>query len=140
VTVLPMIWIAGFYEIEDLRKIKRCYFQPWFLFLLVISLLSLGGFPPMIGFIYKWVIFIGLFKRGSFIVCGYLIMMRIVSLFFYLRLCYLLYRVYWPEEKTSIVGGYITFPMKTRAVWGLIIIRRSLLFLSFFCIGPLGLF
>lgn len=94
VMVFPIVWLCGYYEIKDLRKVKRCYFQPWFLFVLIVALLSLGGFPPLLGFVYKWVIFQGLLGEGALLLCGYLIFMSLLSLFFYLRLCYLLYRVY----------------------------------------------
>jgi NADH-quinone oxidoreductase subunit N len=135
VMILPIIWLCSYYEVEDLGKVKRCYFQPWALFILILTLLSLGGFPPLLGFVYKWTIFQGLLRENSLLLGGYLILMRLVSLFFYLRLCYLLYRIYWPEPKIVLLGGFLGNSIIKTMIWFFIIFLTIILLIRIFCIG-----
>lgn len=53
----------------------------------MLRLLKLASFPPLVGFFYKWIIFLGLVNEGQYLISFYLIIMSLVSLFFYLRLC-----------------------------------------------------
>nr|CBH40124.1 NADH dehydrogenase subunit 2 [Amphipholis squamata] len=99
--VAPLLWVNSFYNINDLFNTKRSFINPLVFFLVILSLLSLGGFPPLIGFFYKWVIFLGLLENKSYLVCGFLIIMSLISLFAYLRLCYYLYSLYNFELKYS---------------------------------------
>nr|UOU85123.1 NADH dehydrogenase subunit 2 [Ephemerella notata] len=49
------------------------------------NFLSLGGLPPFLGFLPKWLIIQGLSMQGMFMVVGVLIMFTLVVLFYYLR-------------------------------------------------------
>lgn len=53
IIVLPLLWVAGVYQVDDLKRIKRLYSRPYFLSFLLLSLLKLAGFPPLVGFFYK---------------------------------------------------------------------------------------
>jgi len=127
--VVPLIVVAGFYEIDDLSKIKRGYFHPFILVFLILSLLSLGGFPPLIGFFYKWVIFLGLLQNNFYLICGFLIVMRVISLFFYLRLCFSLYSLYYPERKLVFLAQFRFLRGEGVLVW--VLITRLTVFLVF---------
>uniref|UniRef100_A0AAU6PX10 NADH-ubiquinone oxidoreductase chain 2 n=1 Tax=Ophiomonas sp. TaxID=3135530 RepID=A0AAU6PX10_9ECHI len=100
----PLLWIVGLYQIDDLNSTKHVYFNSSFLLIIILSLLSLGGLPPLAGFAYKWVIFLGLFNAGKFLVCVLLVLMSVVSLFFYLRLCFSFYSSYLPETFPFFFG------------------------------------
>uniref|UniRef100_U6C0Z3 NADH-ubiquinone oxidoreductase chain 2 n=2 Tax=Pseudotriakis microdon TaxID=172663 RepID=U6C0Z3_9CHON len=54
----------------------------------LMTLLSLGGLPPLSGFMPKWLILGELTKQGLFIMATIMAFMTLLSLFFYLRLCY----------------------------------------------------
>nr|QNQ65318.1 NADH dehydrogenase subunit 2 [Amphiura sp. JN-2020] len=138
--VFPVLWISGSYEVEDLSNMSRCYFHPWLLLVLILSLLSLGGLPPLLGFIYKWIIFVGLVKANAYMVGGYLILMSLISLFFYLRLCYLLYSTYWPEAKVTLVGSYAWPISEVPLVWGLTVVMAVSLGVAIFCLAPINVF
>jgi NADH-quinone oxidoreductase subunit N len=59
--------------------------------LMTIFLLSLGGFPPMAGFIAKWYVFSSAIKAGytSLAIIG--VLTSVVSVFFYLRIIVMMY-------------------------------------------------
>nr|UNI92280.1 NADH dehydrogenase subunit 2 [Scleropages formosus]UNI92319.1 NADH dehydrogenase subunit 2 [Scleropages formosus]UNI92436.1 NADH dehydrogenase subunit 2 [Scleropages formosus] len=56
--------------------------------LIMLSLLSLGGLPPLTGFMPKWLILQELAKQDLPITATIMAMSALLSLFFYLRLCY----------------------------------------------------
>ncbi len=69
--------------------------------LMTIFLLSLGGFPPLAGFIAKWYVFAAAMKAGytSLAIIG--VLTSVVSVFFYLRIVVMMYMT--PEEAPTTV-------------------------------------
>nr|BAU45885.1 NADH dehydrogenase subunit 2 [Cobitis minamorii tokaiensis] len=53
-----------------------------------LALLSLGGLPPLTGFIPKWLILQELTKQGLPLTATIMALSALLSLYFYLRLCY----------------------------------------------------
>nr|WMI36640.1 NADH dehydrogenase subunit 2 [Stemonidium hypomelas] len=56
--------------------------------LTMVTMLSLGGLPPLTGFIPKWMILQELTKQDLPLIATLMAMAALLSLFFYLRLCY----------------------------------------------------
>nr|AFO64078.1 NADH dehydrogenase subunit 2 [Urolophus bucculentus] len=54
----------------------------------MLTLLSLGGLPPLTGFMPKWLILQEMTKQNLFITASIIALATLLSLFFYLRLCY----------------------------------------------------
>ena len=59
--------------------------------LMTIFLLSLGGFPPMAGFIAKWYVFSAAVKAGYTGLAIVGVLTSVVSVFFYLRIVVMMY-------------------------------------------------
>jgi NADH-quinone oxidoreductase subunit N len=59
--------------------------------LMTIFLLSLGGFPPMAGFIAKWYVFSAAVKAGYSGLAIIGVLTSVVSVFFYLRIVVMMY-------------------------------------------------
>jgi len=59
--------------------------------LMTIFLLSLGGFPPMAGFIAKWYVFSAAVKAGYTYLAIIGVLTSVVSVFFYLRIVVMMY-------------------------------------------------
>nr|YP_010120058.1 NADH dehydrogenase subunit 2 [Amphioplus laevis]QRC36789.1 NADH dehydrogenase subunit 2 [Amphioplus laevis] len=133
--LLPLLWVLSLYNISDFNDLKRGRLSPISLSIIIISLLSLGGFPPLLGFFYKWFIFSVLLKSSFYLVCGGLIFGGLISLFFYLRLCYNLYCLYWPESKVIILGSFIK-TQESMLVMALIIVG-AVVSVLFLVMGPL---
>jgi NADH-quinone oxidoreductase subunit N len=64
--------------------------------LLTVFLLSLGGFPPTVGFIAKWYIFSAAVQEGLIALAVLGVLTSVIAVFFYLRLVVLMYMT---EEK-----------------------------------------
>src|SRR4051812_30388062 len=59
--------------------------------LMTVFLLSLGGFPPMAGFIAKWYIFSAAVQEGHFTLAIIGVLTSVISVFFYLRIVVMMY-------------------------------------------------
>jgi NADH-quinone oxidoreductase subunit N len=59
--------------------------------LMTVFLLSLGGFPPMAGFIAKWYVFSAAVKAGYVWLAIIGVLTSVVSVFFYLRIVVMMY-------------------------------------------------
>jgi NADH-quinone oxidoreductase subunit N len=58
---------------------------------MTIFLLSLGGFPPLAGFIGKWYIFAAAVQEGHYTLAIIGVLTSVVSVFFYLRIVVMMY-------------------------------------------------
>nr|ANJ70252.1 NADH dehydrogenase subunit 2 [Hydroporus discretus] len=56
-------------------------------YFMLMNLLSLGGLPPFLGFLPKWIIIQNL-SQNNFLLITLMIMMTLITLFFYLRISY----------------------------------------------------
>ena len=65
--------------------------RPGIAALMTVFLLSLGGFPPMAGFIGKWYIFAAAVERGYYWLAIIGVLTSVVSVFFYLRIVVMMY-------------------------------------------------
>nr|AAP94378.1 NADH dehydrogenase subunit II [Anolis shrevei] len=62
--------------------------SPHLMILTMLTLLSLGGLPPLTGFIPKWLILEQLTAQNLIVLAFFMTMTALLSLFFYLRLTY----------------------------------------------------
>jgi NADH-quinone oxidoreductase subunit N len=65
--------------------------RPGMAALLTVFLLSLGGFPPTVGFIAKWYIFGAAVQQGLISLAVLGVLTSVVSVFFYLRIVVMMY-------------------------------------------------
>ena len=65
--------------------------RPGLAAILTIFLLSLGGFPPTVGFIAKWAVFGAAVQAGQYALAVLGVLTSVVSVFFYLRIVVMMY-------------------------------------------------
>jgi len=76
-------------DIRDFAGLGRE--RPGISAILTIFLLSLGGFPPTVGFIAKWYIFSSAVQAGQIALAVLGVLTSVVSVFFYLRIVVMMY-------------------------------------------------
>ena len=76
-------------ELRDFSGLWKS--RPGLAGLMTIFLLSLGGFPPMAGFIGKWYIFSAAVQEGHYWLAIIGVLTSVVSVFFYLRIVVMMY-------------------------------------------------
>ena len=76
-------------ELRDFSGLWKS--RPGLAGLLTVFLLSLGGFPPLAGFIGKWYIFSAVVQEGHYWLAIIGVLTSVVSVFFYLRIVVMMY-------------------------------------------------
>nr|UKG23828.1 NADH dehydrogenase subunit 2 [Asteroschema tubiferum] len=131
---LPLFWIGSFYSVEHYFKIKGLWSNFSFVFVFIISILSLAGFPPLLGFFYKWIMLYFLVLNNNYLIVSILIPLSLVSLYFYLNLVFSLISFSWSSVKflfndSSAFGGLLSIPF---------IFYHFLIFILVIYVGPLN--
>nr|QOJ44863.1 NADH dehydrogenase subunit 2 [Allobates carajas] len=67
----------------------------------LLSLLSLSGLPPLTGFMPKWLIAQEMIKQDLILISFFMLMLTLLSLFFYLRLTYTISLTMAPNSSLS---------------------------------------
>nr|QUL60410.1 NADH dehydrogenase subunit 2 [Rhombomys opimus] len=75
--------------------------NPATLFIISAALLSLGGLPPLTGFLPKWLIMAELLKNNSVMLATFMAMTALLNLFFYTRLIYFTALTMFPSNNLS---------------------------------------
>jgi NADH-quinone oxidoreductase subunit N len=88
--------------------------------LMTIFLLSLGGFPPMAGFIAKWYVFSAAVKAGYTGLAIVGVLTSVVSVFFYLRIVVMMYMT--PSEAP------VRFPAVPKIAGAALVVSAILIF------------
>jgi NADH-quinone oxidoreductase subunit N len=94
----------GHDELRDFAGLSKS--RPGLAALMTVFLLSLGGFPPMAGFIGKWYIFSAAVERGHYWLAIIGVLTSVVSVFFYLRIVVMMYMT----EGSDIVRPRVPLP------------------------------
>nr|ACJ03833.1 NADH dehydrogenase subunit 2 [Stegana quadrata] len=71
-------------------------------FTLFLNFLSLGGLPPFLGFMPKWIVIQQLSLSNQYFMLTILMMTTLITLFFYLRICYSAFMLNYYENNWSI--------------------------------------
>jgi NADH-quinone oxidoreductase subunit N len=88
--------------------------------LMTVFLLSLGGFPPLAGFIAKWYVFSAAIKAGYYWLAIIGVLTSVVSVFFYLRIVIMMYMT--PTESPA------RFPAVPRLAGAALVVSAILVF------------
>jgi NADH-quinone oxidoreductase subunit N len=77
---------------DDIRDFAGLWHErPGLAALMTVFLLSLGGFPPTVGFIGKWYIFNAAVQQNLILLAVLGVLTSVVSVFFYLRIVVMMY-------------------------------------------------
>lgn len=92
-------------------------------FIVFINMLSLGGLPPLLGFLPKWIAIMVI--RRNFPVLIILMSSRLITLYFYTRLCFRTFTLYlqsivWSQKNKGIKNFYILRILSLFSLGGII--------------------
>nr|AEW48065.1 NADH dehydrogenase subunit 2 [Stegana brevibarba] len=71
-------------------------------FILFMNFLSLGGLPPFLGFMPKWFVIQQLSMDNQYFILTILLMTTLITLFFYLRICYSAFMLNYYENNWMV--------------------------------------
>nr|QNV11942.1 NADH dehydrogenase subunit 2 [Polyphemus pediculus] len=101
VTLLPVIFLLSELNVGFVNSLSSVGTPMMLSLVLAIGFMSLGGLPPFIGFLPKWLILQLMMTQGFMLISFAMILSSLLTLFYYLRVsfsAYLLAKNYW---KTS---------------------------------------
>nr|YP_009504358.1 NADH dehydrogenase subunit 2 [Graphomya rufitibia]AWX64105.1 NADH dehydrogenase subunit 2 [Graphomya rufitibia] len=84
-----MIFMFNSFKISHINQLFTLFFKNKNLkFILFFNLLSLGGLPPFLGFFPKLMVIQALTMNNQLFLLTFMVLMTLITLYFYLRLCY----------------------------------------------------
>nr|YP_010616511.1 NADH dehydrogenase subunit 2 [Morophaga formosana]WAU48132.1 NADH dehydrogenase subunit 2 [Morophaga formosana] len=86
-------------NITYLNQLFFSNFKKMIKLIIFLNLLSLGGLPPFMGFFPKWIIINFMMFNNMFILTFIFIMSALITLFFYIRLTYSSFMIYYLKLK-----------------------------------------
>nr|YP_010865981.1 NADH dehydrogenase subunit 2 [Panorpa fulvastra]WGT92266.1 NADH dehydrogenase subunit 2 [Panorpa fulvastra] len=85
---LSIIFLFNSFKMFHLNQMFSLSNSALIKFCLMISLLSLGGLPPFLGFLPKWIIIQNLVESNHIFLISIMVTMTLITLYFYLRVAY----------------------------------------------------
>nr|UQJ73331.1 NADH dehydrogenase subunit 2 [Pseudodiamesa sp. 1XL] len=76
-------------------------------FMMFLSLLSLGGLPPFMGFLPKWLIIESMINLNMFFLLTLMVTFTLITLFFYIRICYAAFLLNHNENNWNYESFYL---------------------------------
>nr|YP_010693295.1 NADH dehydrogenase subunit 2 [Bactrocera wuzhishana]WCB99139.1 NADH dehydrogenase subunit 2 [Bactrocera wuzhishana] len=91
------------FKVFHINQLFNSFFNSKILkFILFLNLLSLGGLPPFIGFIPKWLVIQSLVSKSQYMLMTIMTVMTLITLFFYLRLCFAAFMLNYYENNWNM--------------------------------------
>nr|YP_010277759.1 NADH dehydrogenase subunit 2 [Cylindromyia intermedia]UHY94300.1 NADH dehydrogenase subunit 2 [Cylindromyia intermedia] len=110
---LMLVSMFNMFKISYINQLNSLMFHSKMMkFFLFLNLLSLGGLPPFLGFLPKWMVIQYLTMNKQMLLLLFMTLMTLITLFFYLRLCYMTFMLNYYENNWTIYSIYNTFYMK----------------------------
>nr|QBF01176.1 NADH dehydrogenase subunit 2 [Stegana cyclophylla] len=98
-----LIFMFNSYKIFHFNQMFSLFFNSKILkFILFMNFLSLGGLPPFMGFLPKWLVIQQLSMENQYFLLTILVMTALITLFFYLRICYTAFMLNYFENNWFI--------------------------------------
>nr|AMH85487.1 NADH dehydrogenase subunit 2 [Microsepsis sp. ACMJ-2016] len=131
-TIVFMLKIFNIFHINQLFAMFNN--SKMFKLFSLLNLLSLGGLPPFMGFLPKWLLIQSLTLYNQLFLLTFMVLMTLITLYFYMRLCYSAFMLNYYENNwlnySMYKTSYMTFLMTSFiSIFGLFIV--SLYFFSF---------
>nr|AUN88078.1 NADH dehydrogenase subunit 2 [Somatochlora hineana] len=88
--------------------------NPLIKFSMLISMLSLGGLPPFLGFMPKWMVIQNMVHQENYLIMVFMVMTTLMTLFFYMRIMFSSFmfmnqEIMW--ENMNSTGNYMLSPI-----------------------------
>nr|AEO51723.1 NADH dehydrogenase subunit 2 [Liriomyza trifolii] len=100
---LTLIILFLMFNLNHINQLFYLYLNSkTFKFSMFFNLLSLGGLPPFLGFIPKWLTIQYLVMSNQYFIMLILIFSTLISLYFYLRMCYTAFMINYNETNWTM--------------------------------------
>lgn len=127
--IFILIFILFNLNINYLNQFIINDFSPISKFILLISLLSMGGIPPLIGFIIKLVVLEILLFMNFYFLCLFIVFTSLLIIFFYIRITFLsiIIYAYLPKINLNTINYNFSYLIIINLVTILILINLKVI-------------
>lgn len=106
---LAIISLFNAYQLSHINQVFSLPISnPILKLALFCNLLSLGGLPPFLGFLPKWIIIQGIVSHGYLFLITLIVLMALITLYFYIRIGYSAFILAHGEVKWVLSPSYST--------------------------------
>nr|YP_010895314.1 NADH dehydrogenase subunit 2 [Victoriana melanorrhina]WJW73905.1 NADH dehydrogenase subunit 2 [Victoriana melanorrhina] len=107
-----LVFLFNMFKLFHINQLFSMFmFNKYLKFSLFMNFLSLGGLPPFLGFIPKWLTIQYLTFNNQLFLMSIMIIMTLITLFFYLRLCYTAFMLNYYENNFNFKLYWKNFTM-----------------------------
>nr|YP_009572237.1 NADH dehydrogenase subunit 2 [Dasyhippus barbipes]ABW36030.1 NADH dehydrogenase subunit 2 [Musca domestica]ALK60723.1 NADH dehydrogenase subunit 2 [Musca domestica]AMH85175.1 NADH dehydrogenase subunit 2 [Musca domestica]AMH85188.1 NADH dehydrogenase subunit 2 [Musca domestica]AMH85201.1 NADH dehydrogenase subunit 2 [Musca domestica] len=108
-----MVLMFNMFKISYINQLFSLFFHEKSIkFFLFFNLLSLGGLPPFLGFLPKMFVIQSLTMNNQLFLLTFMVMMTLITLYFYIRLCYSAFMLNYYENSWMTFSYYKSSNMK----------------------------
>nr|YP_009560221.1 NADH dehydrogenase subunit 2 [Oxysarcodexia avuncula]QAA79119.1 NADH dehydrogenase subunit 2 [Oxysarcodexia avuncula] len=102
-----MIFMFNMFKTSHINQLFTLIFHSKAMkFFLFFNLLSLGGLPPFLGFLPKWLVIQSLTINNQLFLLTFMVLMTLITLYFYIRLSYSAFMLNYYENNWMINSPY----------------------------------
>nr|QIT03233.1 NADH dehydrogenase subunit 2 [Sarcophaga pterygota] len=102
-----MIFMFNMFKTSHINQLFTLSFHSKTMkFFLFLNLLSLGGLPPFLGFLPKWLVIQSLTMNNQLFLLTFMLLMTLITLYFYMRLSYSAFMLNYHENNWMINSLY----------------------------------
>nr|QTC08227.1 NADH dehydrogenase subunit 2 [Nigronia serricornis] len=94
-----IVLFFSMFSMYHLNQIYSMNFNPYIKFMMLTNMLSLGGLPPFLGFLPKLLIINLLTEFKMFFLIFFMVMLTLITLFYYIRITYSAFMLMYPSLK-----------------------------------------
>ncbi|YP_245497.1 NADH dehydrogenase subunit 2 (mitochondrion) [Haematobia irritans irritans] len=116
-----MVFMFNMFKISYINQLFSLFFHDKNIkFFLFFNLLSLGGLPPFLGFLPKLLVIQALTMNNQLFLLTFMVLMTLITLYFYMRLCYSAFMLNYYENNWLNYAMYKTSYMKILLIYSYI--------------------
>nr|YP_009948012.1 NADH dehydrogenase subunit 2 [Anthalia sp. YD3030]QOH97180.1 NADH dehydrogenase subunit 2 [Anthalia sp. YD3030] len=110
---MNLVYFFNLFKLFHLNQLFSLFFSSKTIkFSLFLNILSLGGLPPFLGFLPKWMVIQYLSMNNQMFLMSWITMMTLITLFFYLRMSYAAFMLNYYENNWINQNYKNNFSMK----------------------------
>nr|YP_009890091.1 NADH dehydrogenase subunit 2 [Polyphaga plancyi]QKK69164.1 NADH dehydrogenase subunit 2 [Polyphaga plancyi]WGO57834.1 NADH dehydrogenase subunit 2 [Polyphaga plancyi] len=99
IMILAIILILNNFKISFINQLMSMNHNPETKIIFLSLLLSLGGLPPFLGFLPKWIMIQSMIENDMTTLSVIMILMSLITLHYYLRICYSTFLIIYTKTK-----------------------------------------
>nr|QNE85857.1 NADH dehydrogenase subunit 2 [Rhagio tringarius] len=104
---INIVMFFNIYKMYHLNQLFNVFFNSKLIkFCLFMNLLSLGGLPPFLGFLPKWIIIQNLILNNQFMLMMIMVMASLITLYFYLRMSFSAFMLNYFENNWIMTNNF----------------------------------